>query len=187
MSDLWIAPADHLDARRQITSGNPVVSRHSWFTDNDTIVYRDLNGRLNAVHKDGRAFSLPVPEGHKVAGGVSACGDGRYVVFQAVPGNNIWRVTPNAGGAVKLTSGFADSNPACSPDGKWVVYASMNTERPSLWRVSIEGGEPTPLVQTESFDALPSPSGRLIYYSDVRMGGAPRSHQSDAVDRHFLD
>ena len=34
-------------------------------------------------------------------------------------------------------------------------------QRP-LWRVSIEGGEPTPLVQGENFDALPSPSGRLI-------------------------
>ena len=41
----------------------------------------------------------------------------------------------------------------------------MNAERPSLWRVPIEGGDPTPLVRTESFDALPSPSGRLIYYS----------------------
>jgi eukaryotic-like serine/threonine-protein kinase len=164
VSDLWIAPADHLDARRQITSGNPIVSRHSWLTDNDTIVYSDMNGRLSAVHKDGRAFSLSVPEGHKVAGGVFACGDGRYVTFQAFPGNNIWRVTPNAAGAVKLTSGVADSNPACSPDGKWVVYSSMITGRPSLWRISIEGGEPR-LVQTESFDALPSPSGRLIYYS----------------------
>ena len=165
VSDLWIAPADHLDARRQITSGNPIVSRYSWLTDNDTIVYRDLSGRLSAVHKDGRAFSLSVPEGHKVAGGVSACGDGRYVTFQTVPGNNIWRVTPNAGGAVRLTSGIADSNPACSPDGKWVVYSSMNAGRPSLWRVSIEGGDQTPLIRTESFDAQPSPSGRLIYYS----------------------
>ena len=164
VSDLWIAPADHLDALRQITSGNPIVSRHSWLTDNDTIVYSDLNGRLNAVHKDGRAFSLSVPERHKVAGGVSACGDGRYVTFQAFPGNNIWRVTPNAGGAVKLTSGVADSNPVCSPDGQWVMYSSMDTDRPSLRRVSIEGGEPTLLVP-ESFVALLSPSGHLIYYS----------------------
>ena len=96
-------------------------------------------------------------------GGVSACGDGRYVVFRAAPGNNIWRVTPNAGGAVKLTSGVADSTPACSPDGKWVVYASRIPG--PLWRVSIEGGEPTSLVQGENFDALPSPSGRLTYYS----------------------
>ena len=119
VSDLWIAPADHLDAPRQIASGNAVVSRHSWLPDNDTIVYRDLSGHLSASTKTA-GLQPSVPDGHKVAGGVSACGDGRYVTFQAVPGNNIWRVTPNAGGAVKFTSGVADSNPACSPDGKWV-------------------------------------------------------------------
>ena len=59
-----------------------MVWRHSWLPDNDTMVYRDLSGRLNAVHKDGRAFSLPVPEGEEVTVGVSACGDGRYVVFR---------------------------------------------------------------------------------------------------------
>jgi Tol biopolymer transport system component len=128
-------------------------------------VYRDLSGRLHAVHKDGRAFSLSLPDGHKVVGGVSACGDGRYIAVQTVPGNNIWRVTPTAGGAVQLTSGFADSNPACSADGKWVMYSSTRPTLPWLWRVPIEGGEPTPVVQGEAFDALPSPTGRLIYYS----------------------
>ena len=154
VSDIWIAPADHLDAPRQVTWGHPVVTRHSWLPDNDTIVYRDMSGRLNAVHKDGRAFNLPLPDGHKAVGGVSACGDGRYVVFQAVPGDNIWRVTPNAGGAFRLTRTApsrlpCDSTPGCSPDGKWVIYASTNADRNSLWRVPIEGGEPTLLVQTE--------------------------------------
>ena len=45
-----------------------------------------------------------------------------------------------------------------------MLFASLGPDRSSLWRVPIEGGEPTPLVQGESFDALPSPSGRLIYY-----------------------
>jgi Tol biopolymer transport system component len=105
------------------------------------------------------------PDGQEVVGGVSACGDGRYVVFSALPGRNIWRVTPNAGGAVKLTSGFNDFNPACSHDGKWVLYASREPDHVSLWRVSIEGGTPTPLDLTDSFDVLPSPSGRMIHYT----------------------
>ena len=168
VSDLWVAPAGHLDARRQVTSDSPVITRHIWLPDNDTIVYRDMSGRLHGVHKDGGgAFAVALPAGHKVVGGVSACGDGRYIVFQAFPGNNIWRVTPKAGGAAKLTSGFVDANPACSPDGQSVLYNSTRAGGPSLWRVPIERGEPTPLIQTahESFDALPSPSGRLIYYS----------------------
>lgn len=94
VSDLWIAPADRLDARWQVTSDHPVVSRHSWLTDNDTIVYRDLSGRLNAVHKDGRAFSLPVPDGQEVVGGVSACGDGRYVVYSTMPGKTSGGLRP---------------------------------------------------------------------------------------------
>ena len=171
VSDLWIAPAGQLDETRQLTSGHPVITRHSWLPDNDTIVYRDLSGRLNAVHRDGREFNLPLPDGHKAVGGVSVCGDGRYVVFQAVPGNNIWRVAPNAGGAVKLTSGTIDSNPACSPDGKWVSYsrsssyASPFPTGSSIFRVSIEGGQPTALIEGEAIGALPSPSGRMIFYS----------------------
>ena len=153
-----------------------MVSRHSWLADNDTMVYRDLSGRLNAVHRDGRAFSLRVPDGQEVVGGVSACGDGRYVVYSTMPGKNIWRVTPNAGGVVKLTSGFNDFNPACSPDGQWVLYASREPDHVSLWRVSIEGGKPMPLDLVDSYDVLPSPSGRMIYYStDALEEGADRN------------
>ena len=166
VSDLWIAPAGQLDARSKITSGHPVITPHTWLADDKTIVYRDLIGRLNAVHKDTHAaYSLPLPDGHKAVGGVSACGDGRYVVFQAVPGNHIWRVTPNAGGAVKLTNGSIDSNPACSPDGTAVLYASRTTGRSSIRQMSIEGREPTPLDLGESFEAVRSPkTGRMFYY-----------------------
>lgn len=172
VSDLWIAPAEHLDEPRQITWDHPVVSRHSWLADNDTIVYGDLSGRLNAVYKDGRAFRLPVPEGQQVVGGVSACGDGRYVVFSTLPSKNIWRVTPDAGGPVKLTSGLNDFNPACSADGTSVFYASTEPDHVSLWRVPIEGGKPTPLDLVHSYDVVPSPSGRMIYFATdaVRTG-----------------
>ena len=166
-SDLRIAEADHLDAARQITWGNPVVTRHGWLPDNDTIAFRDLSGRLSTVDKVGRVFNLALSDGQKVTGGVSVCGDGRYIVFQAVPGNGIWRIPPNAGGPVKLTSGLDDSNPACSPDGKWVMYSSARSGSQRLWRVPIDGGESAPLVQDESYDALPSPSGRLIYYAGI--------------------
>ena len=49
VSDLWITPAEKLTAPRQITWGTPVLSRHSWLPDNNTIVFRDVTGRLNAV------------------------------------------------------------------------------------------------------------------------------------------
>ena len=178
VSDLWIARADRPDSLiRQVTSDHPVVGRHSWLPDSDTIVYHDLTGRVKTVSKDGRASSLPMPDGQEVIGPVSSCGDGRYVVFSAMPGKNIWRVAPS-GGQMKLTSGFNDFNPACSPDGKRVLYASRepNDKYPSLWQVSIEGGEPTPLNVASSYDVLPSPTGRMIFYqTDWVEPGADRN------------
>jgi DNA-binding winged helix-turn-helix (wHTH) protein/Tol biopolymer transport system component len=178
VSDLSIAPADRLEAPRQVTWDHPVVGRQSWLPDNDRIVYRDIVGHLNAVSKDGRTFSLPVPDGQKVRGGVSACGDGRYVVFSTTPSSNIWRITPDAGGAVKLTSGVNDFNPACSADGKWVLYASREPGHVSLWRVSIEGGQSTPLNLTDTFDVLPSPSGRMIHYTTDALEERPPPSRS---------
>ena len=162
VSDLYVAPADRREAVERVTSDRPVVTRHSWL-DNRTIVYRDSSGRVNAVATDGNAFNLHSPDGDEGSGGISACGDGRHVVFSA--GRNIWRASPNAGGAVKITDGFHDFNPACSHDGKWVFFASREPEHVSLWKVSIEGGERTPLGLTYSFDVLPSPSGRMIHYT----------------------
>lgn len=173
VSDLWIAPAASPSSQTQITWSNPIVARHSWLPDNDTVVYRDLSGNLNAVHKDGRTFSLSLPTGQRVSGGVSTCGDGRYVVYQAAGGGGIWRTPANAGGAVRLTGGSSDSNPACSPDGKWVMFSSVRERVASLWRVSIDGGQPTPLIEGESYDALPSPRGRLIYYSTSHWSERP--------------
>jgi DNA-binding winged helix-turn-helix (wHTH) protein/Tol biopolymer transport system component len=162
VSDLWIASADRPSALiKQLTSDHAVIGRHSWLPDNATMVYRTVNGRLHSVRKDGQPFNLAVPPGEEVTGGVSACGDGRYVVFTTAPAQRVWRVSPSAGGPYQLARGF---NSACTPDGRWVLYAFREPDYVSLWRVSIDGGEPTPLDLTSSYDVLPSPTGRMILY-----------------------
>ena len=127
-----------------------------------------MSGRLHGVHKTtaGRsAWRCPTVRRWWAASPPAATG--AISSFRPFPGNNIWRVTPKAGGAVKLTSGFVDCKSRML-SRRTVGDAQLDqTGPPSLWRVSIEGGEPTALVETEyeSFDALPSPNGRLIYYS----------------------
>jgi len=173
VSDLWIAHAGRLDAPKQITRSAPVFKRHDWLPDNDTIVYRDLNGSLHAVDKDGRAVNVSLPEGQKVVSGVSVCGDGRYAVVQTAPGHSVWRVSLGSAAASQLTSGHIDAYPACSPDGRWVVYPSVRADTPSIWRVPVEGGEPTPMIEQQSLEALPSPGGRLLYYLGVEWDERP--------------
>lgn len=64
----------------------------------------------------------------------------------------------------QLTTGTADSWPVVSPDGKWVVYASRVTSRPSIWKVSIDGGESVEITHRVSTTPMISPDGRWIAY-----------------------
>ena len=71
-----------------------------------------------------------------------------------------------------------DFNPACSPDGKWVYYASRE---PDILAVAgfDRGGEPAPLDLLNSFDVVPSPTGRMICYTtDARGTGSGSAHRS---------
>jgi hypothetical protein len=76
VSDLWFAPAANPDGRKQISSDRPTLTRHAWLPDNETVAYRDLSGGLNVAHRAAGTVSLSLPDGLKVAGGVSACGAG---------------------------------------------------------------------------------------------------------------
>jgi eukaryotic-like serine/threonine-protein kinase len=171
VSDLWIAAVNNLENPRQVTWGAPVFRRHAWLADNRTIVYRDLNGKLTSIRRDGSAGAGFTPDLHTIVGGVSACGDGRHVVLQSTRSNGIWRIDPDGSNATRLTSGHLDSGPACSGDGRRVLYTSVRSGVPSTWQVSIDGGAPAQLIAEHSLEVLPSPSGRLTYYFAVE---APR-------------
>jgi Tol biopolymer transport system component len=72
----------------------------------------------------------------------SLCGSQSLVFSWAYhAGNtiNIWRANPDGAAPKQLTSGFFDTNPICSPDGKWVYYVDRRGTT-NLMRVPIEGG-----------------------------------------------
>jgi TolB protein len=71
----------------------------------------------------------------------------------------------NDGGNLKqLTSGNLDWNPDISADGKWVVYVSSRSGKETLWRVPINGGEPTQLTQKHGVAPSISPDGKLVAF-----------------------
>ena len=55
-----------------------------------------------------------------------------------------------------------------SPDGKWVVYTSFDSGRPTLWKVSAEGGDLVQLSDKTAANPVVSPDGRLVacFYRD---------------------
>lgn len=95
----------------------------------------------------------------------SACGDGKYIVFSSNREGgryNIWRIGADGMGAVRLTAGEEDFGPQCSPDGKWVLYMAGPPRKETIWRVSIDGGEPQHVITKTSSGPAVSSSGDLI-------------------------
>ena len=63
--------------------------------------------------------------------------------------------------------------PSWSPDGSAVVFTTNTTGRPNLWKVSVQGGYPVQLSQSDDrqVGATWSPDGKLIVYAQDKGGG----------------
>lgn len=108
--------------------------------------------------------------------------DGRSVIFaaQAYDGQqDLFRVTWTDDGErlERLThDGYDDVEPALSPDGRWIAWASDRGDiagRYSLWRMSLTDGVPEPVSWPASGDDRQpawSPDGRWLAYRSTRSG-----------------
>ena len=111
-----------------------------WTPDGKLLV--SDSAKLTRMDSDGQN---PIPLVGDPAAGLfspSSCGD-QYLVFgwayHAGTTINIWRSNADGSAPKQLTSGSFDTNPLCSPDGKWVYFVSrLGTDR--LMRVSVDGG-----------------------------------------------
>jgi Tol biopolymer transport system component len=149
---------------KQITSSDPAVFRQAWLPDGTRFAYVTLKGDLYSIDANGGPPTLLTPDRHNAVN-VSACGDGRYIVFESlVAGGSIWRMEVDGSNAIRLTNRNLEHLPYCSPDGKWVLYSSEQSGRFALWRVSIDGGEPIKLSDDYAFVGVISPDGQLVAY-----------------------
>lgn len=79
----------------------------------------------------------------------SACGDGKHFVFGAQTSSGtipLWREDADGANARQITSGKLDVFPACSSDGKFVLYTDV-TGSGAVMRVSIDGGTPSVVIK----------------------------------------
>ncbi len=68
----------------------------------------------------------------------------------------------DGGNLKQLTNGKTNLFPDVSPDGQWVVYASMNSGKLTLWKVSIDGGDPVQLNDIMANLPTISPDGKEV-------------------------
>jgi Tol biopolymer transport system component len=66
-------------------------------------------------------------------------------------------------GSEKLLTRGVITYPSFSPDGKWLAFV-RNDERAALWRVPVEGGEPTRVAAENVVCPAVSPNGKWIAF-----------------------
>jgi Tol biopolymer transport system component len=164
-SNIRVAPAGNPEQGRQITSGTYAGFMGLSWSPDDRLVYGSRDFKLWIINRDGSGEQLL--SGNEVNNWrPDVSPDGRFVVFQSWRGKNgycrIWRMNIDGSNPELITRGIWEDCPRVSPDGDWVVYYSDSSGRPTLWKVSINGGKPIHL--TEQFSTWPaiSPDGKWI-------------------------
>jgi Tol biopolymer transport system component len=102
--------------------------------------------------------------------GIAWTSDSRLVVASNINGNyDILTMDADGSNRKPLTfNNRSNLEPAISPDGRYVVYASFEGRHPHLWRADSDGSNPKQLTNGGDED-LPrfTPDGKWIVYHDI--------------------
>src|SRR5262249_27692853 len=163
-SHIWVLPQGDTSRAKQITAGEtPDIAVTPG--PNGTLLIRTGNGKMQLMNPDG-THRFPLRPEFPNFVSLSSCGD-NYVVFdnQKEGTSELWRTDPEGSNPVKLAEDVIESD--CSPDGKWVLYSSVN----ALYRVPVEGGPREKLAYAIGAHGTISPDGEWVAF--VHQEGEP--------------
>ncbi|HEY9506405.1 MAG TPA: protein kinase [Gemmatimonadales bacterium] len=213
--DVWVLDVAQRLWSRLTTNG--ISNRPLWMPDGRRVVYSS-NDDLWWIAADGsgRPDSLLVAPGSRFAGGVTP--DGRTVVFQetgsTTSGIRAMALDSTQVARTVVPAAFGESNPALSPDGRWLAYQSDQTGQVEVYvraypepgarvRISLQGGsEPawarngrelfyrsgdSVMVASLSLAPTLAVTGRRPLFVGSFLGGGPfREYDVAPDDQHFV-
>jgi eukaryotic-like serine/threonine-protein kinase len=147
--EVWVCDADGSNAVQLTSFGGPDVSTPRWSPDGGRIAF-DSNAPgewdIYVVGANGgkpqRMTTNPANDGNP-----SWSHDGQWIYFDSARtgGQQVWKMSANGGEAVQVTKdgGYA---PLESPDGKFLYYTKALFST-SLWKIPIEGGEASKVLE----------------------------------------
>lgn len=145
ISHVWVTDVEKSGEAAQITTGFDKydgTSGLAWTPDGRILYHSRASGAdaiwtMDAEGKNQKQLTVDTGAGFAVLP------DGNFLVFQNKTAGDVglWLMNFTDGSLRQLTAKSSDMTPAFSPDGKWIYYSRF-TERNSLSKISIDGGEP---------------------------------------------
>ncbi|MGI8785802.1 MAG: protein kinase domain-containing protein [Acidobacteriota bacterium] len=148
-SEIWVCDANGLNLLQLTSFGGAYTGTPRWSPDSRRIAFDVRAGGHSDIHvidADGGApRRVTTEQSNEVV--PSWSNDGRWIYFASnrTGRGEVWKVPAEGGEAVQVTKqgGFAAFE---SPDGQSVYYAKgLNFN--GLWRVRVDGGEETPVLE----------------------------------------
>lgn len=129
----------------QLTFGNDVANGVAWTFDNRIVYSSTASGNSDVwiMNSDGGGARQLTTDSHPDVQPVVSP-DNRFVVFVSTRSGSreLWRMDLNGANQLQLTKGAAANTPTVTADGKSVIYYTQSERGGSLFRVSIDGGNP---------------------------------------------
>ena len=165
--NIWVAPGGDAARARQVTTGSGKFDGYygvSWTPDGRIVYASVASGSWDiwVMNADGTG-QRQLTVGARSNYGPSVSQDGRHIVFvsnRAGAAFNVWRMDADGSNPVRLTSGRGENFPHVTPDGRWVVYATVGGQENAVWKVPIDGGEPIRLTSRPASWPFVSPDGK---------------------------
>jgi len=153
----------------------------SWTPEGKIVYSSESDRRWDVMEVDGdgsESHSLTDGESHSPYSDPDVSARGDFIAVAKWTANdvaNIWRMDKNGESMKRLTSGKQDDHPAVNPDGKWVVYSSVQGDQSVLMKVPSEGGPATRLTEFNADIPSISPDGKWIAcFRSPQSGQPPR-------------
>lgn len=175
ISNIWIAPGGNSRRAKQLTHG---LGRFDGidgvtFTPNGQIVYASFAAgerHLWLMEPNGSNQKM-LTQNTSSSRAPAVSPDGNYIVFASTRrgGRNIWRMNTDGSNHIQLTKGKLESTPSFSPDGRWVVYSSIDSQyaKQTIWKISVDGGDAVRLNDNFSSHPSVSPDNKFIAWLEM--------------------
>jgi TolB protein len=181
--NLWVADADGESPQSALSSSEPIISP-AWAPNGRQLAYVSFEARKPTIYvhevatgkrrlvanfKGSNSAPAWSPDGKTLALTLSRDGGSQLNLLDlSVAGSEPRRIAQ---------SGYIDTEPAFTADGRTIYFVSDRGGSPQIYRVPVSGGNPERVTFSGTYNISPalSPDGRWLAYIS-RVSGAFKLH-----------